>query len=599
MLRGFRWQLLAFVFAVFLLGVALSERLTPNPAPTEVAAEPTSEPTATTAPTATPPPADNADDFTDADSSPIVGDVPTFREGLVGEVRRLNPLLRGLNPAEDAITALIFEGLVRTNEYGEPEPALATEWVISNDRTEYVFRLREDVLWHDGTPFTARDVDFTMRLLRSPDFPGDPEVGAFWQTVETEVLGDHLVRFRLTQPLGSFLDALRIGILPEHALRDTAAAALPAHPFNLTPVGTGPYQREAIRTAGSNRIAAVDLRVAPVFRQRPEGGTGYAVERVRFQVYPTFDEAVAAFGAGAVDGLASDASGQRPTLLGLPNANIHTKLEPTLGTLIFNWRRPEEDEPFNPFREERVRMALTHGLDRRSIVQRHLLNVAVPADNPLMPGSWAHAADVRVVGYDLQQAAALLEQANLPTETTDPEATEEVQVQQSSDAVLQFTVLVIEDSALVNVAQEMVGQWAQIGVEAQVEAVGADAYRGRLDEGAFDAAIVELSLGNSADPDVYSFWHQGQYPNGDNYGAVDDRRISETLERARRDPFGLNRVEHYRNFQVAFADRAVAIPLYYPLFTYVVSQRVDGVQLGFVGEPSDRLRNINEWTIVN
>ncbi len=597
MLRGFRWQMLVFVFAVFLLGFALSERLTPNPAPTEVAVQPSTEPTPTTAPTATPLPLPEAEDVQVSDAAPVIGDVPTFREALIGEVRRLNPLLRGLNPAEDAITALIFEGLVRTNEYGEPEPALSTEWVISNDRREYVFRLREDVLWHDGTPFTARDVDFTMSILRSPDFPGDPEVGAFWQTVETEVLGDYLVRFRLTQPLGSFLDALRIGILPEHALGGTAAAALPSHPFNLTPVGTGPYQREAIRTGDGNRVTAVDLRVAPVFRQRPEGQTGYAVERVRFEVYSTFDEALGAFQAGAVDGLASDASGQRRLLIGLPNSNVYTKLEPTLGTLIFNWRRPEEDEPFNIFREERVRTALTHGLDRRSIVQRHLLNVAVAADNPLMPGSWAHAADVGVVGYDPQQAITLIEQANLPVETTD--ATEEVQAAEPTGATLQFTVLVIEEPALVNVAQEMVGQWAQIGVEAQVEAVSTEVYRQRLDAGDFDTAIVELGLGNSADPDVYSFWHQGQFPDGDNYGAVDDRRISETLERARRDPFGLNRVEHYRNFQLAFADRAVAIPLYYPLFTYVVNERVDGVQLGFVGESSDRLRNISEWSIIN
>ncbi len=597
MLRGFRWQMLVFVFAVFLLGFALSERLTPNPAPTEVAVQPSTEPTPTTAPTATPLPLPEAEDVQVSDAAPVIGDVPTFREALIGEVRRLNPLLRGLNPAEDAITALIFEGLVRTNEYGEPEPALSTEWVISNDRREYVFRLREDVLWHDGTPFTARDVDFTMSILRSPDFPGDPEVGAFWQTVETEVLGDYLVRFRLTQPLGSFLDALRIGILPEHALGGTAAAALPSHPFNLTPVGTGPYQREAIRTGDGNRVTAVDLRVAPVFRQRPEGQTGYAVERVRFEIYSTFDEALGAFQAGAVDGLASDASGQRLLLIGLPNSNVYTKLEPTLGTLIFNWRRPEEDEPFNIFREERVRTALTHGLDRRSIVQRHLLNVAVAADNPLMPGSWAHAADVGVVGYDPQQAITLIEQANLPVETTD--ATEEVQAAEPTGATLQFTVLVIEEPALVNVAQEMVGQWAQIGVEAQVEAVSTEVYRQRLDAGDFDTAIVELGLGNSADPDVYSFWHQGQFPDGDNYGAVDDRRISETLERARRDPFGLNRVEHYRNFQLAFADRAVAIPLYYPLFTYVVNERVDGVQLGFVGESSDRLRNISEWSIIN
>ncbi len=78
------------------------------------------------------------------------------------------------------------------------------------------------MLWQDGVPFTAADVIYTMSLLRSPDFPGDPELGAFWRTVETEQLGDNLIRFRLAQPLGNFLDRLQIGIC-----RNTPCAARP------------------------------------------------------------------------------------------------------------------------------------------------------------------------------------------------------------------------------------------------------------------------------------------------------------------------------------------------------------------------------------
>src|SRR5690606_13016599 len=170
------------------------------------------------------------------------------------------------NTAESDITALIFEGLTRMNAYGEPEPNLAQSWVISSDGLEYIVTLRSDVLWQDGVPFTAADVDFTMSILRAPDFPGDPQLGTFWRTVEAEVLGDHLVRFRLTQPLGSFLDKLRIGILPAHALLGTSAAQLVGHPFNLSPIGTGPYQLEALRTNSGDRIAQIDLRAAPVYQ---------------------------------------------------------------------------------------------------------------------------------------------------------------------------------------------------------------------------------------------------------------------------------------------------------------------------------------------
>ncbi|MEM6528434.1 MAG: ABC transporter substrate-binding protein, partial [Chloroflexota bacterium] len=226
MLRGFRWQFVAFVFALILFIAAVVTRSNPQPAPqpTAIAAEntPTTAAQNTPLPTKTPIAAVEATQL----PASTVDSVPTYREALIGEVRRLNPLLRGLNPAEDDITSLIFEGLVRTNQYGEPEPALATDWIVAGNYIEYVFNLRRDVLWHDGTPFTSRDVAFTMELLRDPNFPGDPEVGAFWQTVETQVLDDYTIRFRLTQPLGSFLDALRVGILPEHALRGISAEML-------------------------------------------------------------------------------------------------------------------------------------------------------------------------------------------------------------------------------------------------------------------------------------------------------------------------------------------------------------------------------------
>ena len=102
---------------------------------------------------------------------------------------------------------------------------------------------------------------------------------------------------------------------------------------------------------------------------------------------------------------------------------------------------------------------------------------------------------------------------------------------------------------------------------------------------------------DSADPDVYSFWHQGQYPDGLNYGGADDRRASELLARARREPYGVNRMQDYRAFQNLFVERAIAIPLYYPVYTFVTRANVSGVQLGYLGTPADRFRNIADWNV--
>jgi peptide/nickel transport system substrate-binding protein len=596
MLRGFRWQLLALVLAaiIFAASLVVRNQITPTPSPsTEVASTATPTPIVSTLESAQPAPTINA-------PSPAATTTGTFREGLIGQVGRLNPVFASTNPVDRDIAALIFEGLTRTNVYGEPQPLLAQSWVVSSDGLEYVFTLRNDVLWQDGTPFTSADVAYTMSILRDPNFPGDPGLGEFWRTIETEVLGTHIIRFRLTQPLGTFLDNLQIGILPEHALRGTNAQQLATHPFNLTPTGTGAYQLESIAISEETFGEEVRLRAAPAYRQRSAGAIVPSIDRLTFTLYPTFDDALAAMERGDIDALAASNTGERVRLTQLVeagNLNLFTQTETTMGALIFNWAR--EDASF--LREQRVRVALQSGLDKTSVIDRNLTNVAVPANSPLIPGSWAYLAELPWASYDPARAMSQLEIASTrrqATETATPE--EGTTPAPSPSTYFSIPILVPDSPALIAVASEIATQWTQLNLDVTIEVVASDVYRERLASGDFVAALVEYSLGNSADPDVYPFWNQGQTPpDGLNYGTADDGRISELLERARREASGINRITLYHEFQQEFAERAIAIPLYYPLFTYVTSDRVAGVQLGFIGNPADRFRTLSNWSITS
>lgn len=589
MLRGFRWQFLALILAAILFVISLLTRTPSNDGGPVVISSAGPSIQTETSPVIPPSPTLPASQPTVSQPAPVFADgIPTYREALIGDVRRLNPLLAGLNPVDQDITSLIFEGLIRINQYGEPEPALAREWVISFDGLEYVLTLRDDVLWQDGEPFTADDVIFTMSLLSAPDFPGPESVGTFWRTVEVEKLGQHMVRFRLAQRLGSFLDALRVGILPVHALQGTPPEALAGHRFNLTPIGTGPYQLEAFRTDG-DRIRAVDLRVSPVYRTRPGLESPLALERISFRLYDSFDQVVRALESGEVDGYAARSRGERLSLLAVRgDFGSYTTIEPVLGVIMFNWT--DDNLPY--FRDMRVRQALQTGLERTSIIERHLLNLAVRADSPLLQNSWAYAADLPWPAYSVETARSLLDRANIR-----PVVPEGEEASEQPAARFAFSILTLNDPALVNVAQEIATQWDQLNVDAEVEAVDQATFLERLESGQFGAALVELSMSGSADPDVYAFWHQGQYPDGLNYGGANDRPTSEQLERARSDADGTNRIQHYRLFQQEFIQRAVAIPLFYPLYTYVITDRLQGLQLGFVASPQDRFLTIQNWEI--
>ena len=598
MLRGFRWQFLLLLFALVLLGAAIV--LQPASTPVQSPA------TATVLPSPPPPPPEQA-------SAPLplppanIDSPAVMREGLIGTVQRLNPLFANLNPVDRDITSLIFEGLIGTNQYGEAIPVLAENWTITSNGLEYVFRLRQDVLWQDGLMFTSADVAATVTLLQAPN-SGLPEtLTDFWQTIEIEILDEFTVRFRLAQPLASFLDHLRVGILPAHVFSGINPEALATHPFNLSPIGTGPYQLEHL-LGDDNGISEVNLRVAPVYRQRPEGADGFALERLTFHLYDTTEAALTALQRSEIDALSNTDNASVNALEQSSQVNTHIALSPTIGLVLFNW----ESSHTLAFRDQRTRQALTIGADRIGLVNRHLSGNTVPADSPLIPGSWAYSGPLEWPSYDPAKATDLLADIEfaMPTatptdepETADAEAADSVEATPTAEPTstplpsYTFTLLSSDSPVQQALATDLAAQWSQLGLTVVTEALPYDQLYQRLQSGDFDTALVELSYSPQADPDPYVFWHQGQYPDGQNYSGTNDRLTSELLESARRDPNGLHRAEYYAAFQQAFVNRNLALLLYYPVYEYTVSAAVQNVQLGYLSTPADRFRSIREWSL--
>lgn len=587
MLRGFRWQLIALIMAIILFSISLAYRnsLQPTlqPSPTSVAPTETNQPaTATIEPTqpALPTP------FPETPVPSVEQSQPTnttYREGMVGNIQRLNPIFAHLNPVDTDITSLIFEGLMATNDFGEPVLNLASDYVISNDGLEYVFTLRADVLWQDGQPFTADDVIYTLSLLNSPEYADYSPTAKFWSTVETQKLSDTLIRFRLTQPLGSFTSFLTIGILPEHALTGITADQLISHPFNLSPIGTGAYQLKSLRSVNDTRIDEINLQFAPVYTQRPEGQSAYAFRDLTFRLFNNSSDAIQAYQTGQLDALANVAA--RSQLMFLPESRTYTQVEPEVTMLIFNWQADD----LAVFADRRVRQALSLGLNQTEIIERHLATDAAFADSPLIPGSWAYQSNRLWTTFDVTQALQVLESTIIKL----PEAVSGTDTEPVPDdgSRYTFSILVQNDTALMAIANDIAAQWGQLGFDVSVEAAETTAIR--LASGDFQAVIVTLPVGS--DPDVYRYWHPGQATDGQNYGAVANNEIAELLEVARRDNNGINRTNLYIQFQERFAEQAIAIPLYYPLYTFVARDSIEGIKLGNLGTSADRFRTIASW----
>ncbi|MCY3832156.1 MAG: peptide ABC transporter substrate-binding protein [Chloroflexi bacterium] len=581
MFRGFRWQFTALLLSLFLFLAGALFRLSrqptlplPNPptvTPAEIDPE-TSEPPLTKPTAAAVDSAQPSDEGGDHHAQAI------YREGLVGAIGRLNPLFAHLNSVDRDISSLIFEGLFASNQYGEIVPGLVDEFVISADGLEYVMRLRRDIRWQNGLPFSADDVIYTLSLLSDPAYAEISGAGRFWGTVEAQRLGDHLLRFRLAQPFSSFPQLLTIGILPEHALRGTPLSALINHPFNLSPIGTGPYQLAALRPASRNEVSAVDLARSPVYMERAEAQGKFAVASLRFQLFPTAAAAIAAYTAREVNALANIAP--RDSLLALPSSRVYTQADSSVAMLIFNWKEAA-------FAERRLRQALSLALDLPALIEANLGSAVTYADSPYPPGSSAYMPHPFWTSYDLAQANALLDAADIRSTSDDGALAAEY-------ANVEGFSLIIEDSApMQNLAEAIAAQWAQLGFQVLVEAVASDDLASRLETGRFQTAIATLPIGG--DLDLYRYWHPAQFGGGRNYGAASDSDVTDLLERARREIYGVRRAALYQQFQAAFAESASAIPLYYPLFTFVVDETIDGAQLGYLASPAERFRGLGDW----
>lgn len=497
-----------------------------------------------------------------------------YTEAIAGRPQFINPLLAQYNQVDRDLTALIFNGLTRSDGKGELAPDLAKNWLISDDGLVYVFSLRQDVRWQDGQPFSAADVLFTIGLMQAPEFPGVPYLRSLWQTITVEKLDDYTVRFTLPEPNPVFADFTSIGILPEHLLKDIPAGELLNHPFNLKPIGTGPFM-----------LVEINAELARLSANPYYSGPKPRLAQLNFRFYPSYQETITAYQNGEVQGIDYLPPQLIPTVRDIESLNLYTARLSGYEIIYLNLQ-DAQGSPF--FQEVNVRRALLQALDRQAIIDQALNGQGLVANGPIRPWSWAYNAAVAPVTYDLPQAQALLDEAGWTDNDGDG-------IRDKAGLPLAFTLLSGDEPDRVVVAEAVRDQWRQVGVLASVEVVGAGLAQ-RLAQHNFQAALAQVFL--TGDPDPYPLWHLSQIEAGQNYAGWNNDEASMLLEAARTVTNKGLRNDYYFRFQEIFAEEIPSLILLYPVHTYGVSRDVHGVQLGPLNDPSDRFRTLTDWYVL-
>jgi peptide/nickel transport system substrate-binding protein len=507
-----------------------------------------------------------------------------YSEALIGSFNRLNPVLDYSNPADRDVDRLIFSSLLRFDDRGLPVNDLIESMGISQNGQNYNISLREDVVWHDGQPLSSEDVVFTIELLRSEDLPVPEDVRMLWQNVEAEVLDEHTLQFRLPEPYAPFLDYLTFGILPQHLLSDLSPEEIIDSQFNLQPIGSGPFRFEQFLGEGA-QITGVVLTAFEDYFNDPA-----FIEQFTFKYYPDPESALAAYQSGDVLGISQVTNDILPQALQEPNLNMHSGQVPQLSIIFLNL----DNSRVQFFQDLDIRRALLMGIDRQRIINQLNDGQAIFAHGPIFPGSWAYFDGIEKIEYDPEAAIQILRAAgySIPASGSPVRTNEEGQS-------LSFELLYPSGSKYEQIAQTIADDWLQLGIEANLQEVNPDELvTTHLDPRDYDAALVDINLTNSPDPDPYPFWDQAQITGGQNYSKWNDRQASEYLEEARIELDRTERTRLYNNFQVRFASELPALPLFYPIYNYGIDQRINGVTIGSLYEASDRFADVTKWFLI-
>ena len=284
-----------------------------------------------------------------------LGALAQARKGVINVLVQPEPpgLMLGMvqNGPTQLISGNIYEGLLRYDEKLNPQPLLATSWTVSPDGLVYTFKLKPNVKWHDGKPFTSADVVFSVDgFLRKTH----ARLRGNLESLDTVRAIDPLtVEFKLKTPFGPFLGLFETGtmpMIPKHVYEGTDFATNPA---NATPMGTGPLKFKEWVKGSSIQLVANEAYHLP-------NVTG--VESVYFHVIPDAASRAAAFESGKVDIVPGGAVEffDVARLSKLPGVEVTTKGWEFFSPHSWLWLNNRKA----PMNNVKFRQAVMHAIDR-------------------------------------------------------------------------------------------------------------------------------------------------------------------------------------------------------------------------------------------
>lgn len=469
-----------------------------------------------------------------------------------------------INPAMDEhceINVLLFNGLTAHDGENQIVPGLAENWDYDEETFTYTFHIREGIRWHDGEPFTADDVKFTIEAIMDPE-NGSENAPNYEDVQEITVIDDKTVAFKLAEPNVAFLEYMTMAILPAHLLE---GEDMQQSDFFRNPVGTGPYKLESWDVGQS----IVMMKNEDYYLGAPH------IDTVIFKIVADDNAQAIQLESGELDMALLDPKNAEP----FASKDGFVRYDMTTADyrgILFNfgndyWTANRDLIP-----------AVCYAIDRQAIIDSVLLGQGMTAYGPLQRNIYNNP-DVEHYDYNIDMAKKVLEDAGCTMGANG--------FYERDGEEIGFVISVMQgEQDRIDIAMAAAQQIREAGINCTVDLPA------QMDWGGQMACLIGWGSPFDADDHTYKVFGTDK---GANYSSYSNAKVDEYLTLARQSSDPAVRKEYYDAFQVELANDPAYAFICYIDANYVCNAKIQGIAadtvLGHHGVGI--FWNIQDWTI--
>ena len=477
----------------------------------------------------------------------------TLIDAMTGEPSGLISMIAG-ESASSAVTANIFNKLLKYDKNLDLEGELAQSWQVSPDSKTITFTLKPNLKWADGKPLTSADVLWTWQSV-TDEKTGSPYASDFQLVKKAEAPDALTFSVTYAQAYAPALDSWAgLQVLPKHLLegKDLHTTA-----FARNPVGSSYYKLDKW-THGENlklsRNASSVLGPAKI---------DHLISRIIPDNSAQFLELM----AGNIDSMGLDPIKYSRIIPARPELKQTLALYKELGNsytyLGFNLKH-------KPFDDKRVRQAINYAIDKQEIIDGVYLGLGINIASPYKPGTrWSNPA-LKPYGYDPTKAKALLKEAGFADTNSDG-------IVELNGKPFSFEIVTNQNKEREKSAVLIQRRLMEVGIKVNIRAIEWASFISRfIKTGDFDVVLLGWGLG--LDPDQFNIWHSSQQ-GGDKFNFIgyNNPAVDKLLEQGRVELDPDKRQKIYHEFAKVLLEDSPIVYLSAGYGLTAIHKRVKGI----------------------